>query len=370
MRVAIDARLVGRGLGIAQVIANLVRHLTPDVEVVWLGDPAHAPAEVAAVVRADRWPYPLLDGPAGRRWVRQARVELVHFPANTGWRASGEVPFVLTVQDLLYMESGVRGRSLRQILGHRYARRNVPAAVRSADAVACPSIASAEAVAALTGRRPVVIPYGVDPELLQGGDPQGRPRSVSQERYAVAFAGKDPRKGVALAIDGWRAAGDPSLQLLLFAGGGLPAGIAAEVELAGGRIQLEPYLPRRQLLETLAGGQALIYASESEGFGLPVIEAMALGVPVIGGLNRAVVEVGGSAILPIDPGDRAASIGKWLRDLDRDPNLRARTIQSGLERARRYSWKRTALAYAALYREALDDRRGTRQRNISRRAAR
>src|ERR1039457_1878268 len=180
MRVAIDARLVGRGLGIAQVITNIVRHLTADVEVVWLGDPTLAPGQLAGVVRADRWPYPVLDGPAGRHWARRAGVELVHFAGNTGWRASGKVPFVLTVHDLLYLESGVRGRSLRQIVGHRYARRNVPVAVRSADAVACPSTASAEEVAARTGRRPVVIPNGVDAELLQAGDSPGRHRAGSR----------------------------------------------------------------------------------------------------------------------------------------------------------------------------------------------
>jgi alpha-1,3-rhamnosyl/mannosyltransferase len=356
MRVAIDARLVGRGLGIAQVITNIVRNLTADVEVVWLGDPALAPGDLAGVVRADRWPYPVLDGPMGRHWARRACVDLVHFAGNTGWRARGEVPFVLTVQDLLYLESGVRGRRLRQIVGHRYARRNVPVAVRSADAVACPSTASADEVAALTGRRPVVIPYGVDAPLLHAGKTPLPPQAASRGRYAVAFAARDPRKGVGLAIDGWRAAEDTSLRLLLLAGGGLPADVVSKVELAGGRIELQPYLQRPRLLEILAGAEALIYPSDSEGFGLPVIEAMALGVPVISGLNRAVVEVAGDAMLTIDPRDLAGSIGNWLRRLDREPALRERTIQSGLERARHYTWTRTAQAYEALYREVLTAR--------------
>jgi len=361
MRVGLDARLVGPGLGISQVITNLARHMSGDIEIVWLGDPALSPREPADVVRVDRWPYPVLDGLAGRRLAARARLDLVHFPANTGWRMRTEIPFVLTVQDLLYADTGLRARSLRQIVGHRYARWNVSAAVRAADAVASPSQATAVAVARRTGRTPQVITYGVDAGLLELGQGLGDTRPQDpDERYAVAFAARDPRKGVGLAIEGWRAALGTPPRLILLAGGGLPAGIAEEIEndRAQGRIELRPYLPREDLMVLLAGADALIFASEAEGFGLPVIEAMAVGVPVITGLNPAAREVAGDSALAIDPADPATSIAEWLRKLDRDQTLRARTVAAGRQRVGSFSWPAAAHAYEELYRQVLQGRRG------------
>jgi glycosyltransferase involved in cell wall biosynthesis len=360
VRVGLDARLVARGLGISQFITNIARQMSEEVEIVWLGDPALSPHKPSGVVRADRLPYPALDGSVGRRRAHKAGVDLVHFTANTGWRKPAEMPFVLTVHDLLYTDSGLENRSLRQIVGHRYARWNVPAAVRAANAVASPSAAAAEEVTHRTGRSPVVIANGVDADLLELGRAgrTGRP-DAAHERYAVAFAAHDPRKGVALAIKGWRAAAGAPPRLVLLAGGGLPAGVTQEIESdrTEGRIELERYLPRERLIEVLAGADALIYPSESEGFGLPVIEAMAVGVPVITGLNPAVQEVAGDASLAIDPSDRVASIAEWLRRLDRDPTLRARTVEAGLRRAEKFSWLATARAYETLYSEVLQSRR-------------
>jgi glycosyltransferase involved in cell wall biosynthesis len=359
MRVGLDARLVGPGLGISQVTINLARYMSEDIEIVWLGDPTLSPREPVGVVRADRWPHPVLDGRAGRRWAGRERLDLVHFPANTGWRTRTEMPFVLTVQDLLYADTGLRARSLRQIVGHRYARWNVIAAIKAADAVASPSQATAAEVTRRTGRTPQVIGYGVDADFFEIGETlRDRSPEAPQERYAVAFAARDPRKGVGLAIEGWRAARGTPPRLVLLAGGGLPAGIAAEIEndCKQGRIELKPYLPREDLMALLAGADALIFASEAEGFGLPVIEAMAVGVPVIAGLNPAAREVAGGCALAIDPGDPATSIAEWLRKLDRDQALRARTVQAGRRRAQHFSWRATALAYETLYREVLERR--------------
>jgi glycosyltransferase involved in cell wall biosynthesis len=360
VRVGLDARLVATGLGISEVVTNIARHVSEDVEIVWFGDPALAPCEPAGVVRADRWPYPVLDGSAGRRWARRTGVDLVHFAANTGWRSRAEVPFLLTVHDLLYVDSGLRDRSLRQIVGHRYARWNVIAALRAADAVASPSQATAEEVTHRTGRAPVVIANGVDAELLEMGKARGgRRHHAPQERYAVAFAARDPRKGVGLAIKGWRASGGVPPRLVLLAGGGMPAGIAAEIESdrTHGRIEVKPYLSRHHLIEVLAGADVLLYPSEAEGFGLPVIEAMAVGVPVITGLNPAVREVAGGAALAIDPPEPVDSIAECLLRLDRDQALRARIVEAGLRRAQHFSWQAMARAYETLYRQVLQSRR-------------
>ena len=362
MRIGIDARLVSRGLGIAQFVTGLVSHLTDAAEVVWFGDPALAPAGVSAV-RADRLPHPALDFAAARRIVRRARVDVMHFTANTGWTTEGSPPFVLTVQDLLFMETPIGGRSLRQVVGHRYARRNVIHALVAASAVATPSVASATEINRRVRLRepPVVIPYGVDlvPQAQAAtvavGCPAPRP-VASRAEYALAFSGRDPRKGVELAVAGWRAADRMPAQLWLLAGAGLPPGLEEDIaeEVARGQIVVLPYQPRAQLHEILIGASVLIYPSRAEGFGLPVIEAMAAGVPVISGLTAATREVGGEAILPVDAHAPAASIAAGLRSLAADAGIAAGLIAAGRRRVESYSWRECARAYLALYAAAAE----------------
>lgn len=355
MRIGIDARLVWRGLGIAQFVTGLVSHLTDAVEVVWFGDPAFAPCDVSAV-RADRLPHPALDLAAARRIVRRAGVDVMHFTANTGWTSQGSPPFVLTVQDMLFMETPIGGRSMRQVLGHRYARRNVIHALAAASAVATPSLASATEInrRARLQRPPVVIPYGVDlaPDVREAAATVERlPSRGGRAEYALAFSGRDPRKGADLAVAGWRAADRTPAQLWLLAGAGLPPGLEEEIadEVARGQIVVLPYQQRQRLHEILAGASALIYPSRAEGFGLPVIEAMAAGVPVISGLSPATREVGGEAILPVDVHGPVASIAAGLRALSGDADVAAGLIAAGLRRVESYSWRECARAYLDLY---------------------
>jgi glycosyltransferase involved in cell wall biosynthesis len=359
MRIGIDARFVGRGLGIAQFVTALVSHLSDAAEVVWFGDPALAPCPVSAV-RFDLLPHPALDLAAARRLARRARVDVMHFTGNTGWSTSGTPPFVLTVQDMLFVDTPIRGRSMRQILGHRYARRNVMRAMAVASAVATPSFATATEIGyrAPLMRGPVVIPYGVDlgPRIGGSGALDGPRGPAGGVPYALAFSGRDPRKGVDLAIAGWRAAGRMPGPLWLLAGAGLPPGLEEELanEVASGQIVLLPYVSRSRLYEILTQAHVLLYPSQAEGFGLPVLEAMAVGVPVISGLSPATREVGGDAILPIDERAPEASIAAGLRLIACDAGVRARLVAAGRRRAESYSWRQCARAYLDLYAAAAD----------------
>jgi glycosyltransferase involved in cell wall biosynthesis len=284
----------------------------------------------------------------------------MHFTANTGWSRSGSPPFVLTVHDMLFMDTPVTGRSLRQVVGHRYVRRSVLAALPAADLTATPSAASAADIVARAGvPAPAVIPNGVDFPSGRGDDSRRQGSS-----YAVAFSARDPRKGIELAVAGWRAAETPD-QLWLLAGAGMPEGLEREIapEVRDGRIVVIPYVPRPRLHEILKGAAALIYPSHAEGFGLPVVEAMAAGVPVITGLASATREVGGEAIMPIDRGQPAASIARGLRLIARDPDTVARLVAAGRRRAEMYSWSACAGAYLELY-EAAAARAGRPGRHL------
>jgi len=349
VRIGLDARLAGRGLGIAQFITNLAAHLDPSLELVWFGDPGLAPRPLDAV-RADRLPHPALDLAWGRRLARGAGLDVMHFTANTGWIDAGAPPFVLTVHDLMFMDTAVSGRSLRQVVGHRYARWNVTRALAAAGAVATPSAFSAAEIGARGSVEAVVVPNGVDLERRPGRNP---PLGESERPYAIAFSARDPRKGVELAVAGWRAAGRVPAQLRLLAGAGMPPGLEQDIaqDVSEGRIVVLPYLDRGRLHELLAGAAALIYASHEEGFGLPVLEAMAAGTPVISGLAPATRELGGDAMLTIDAADPVDSIAAALKLIASEPRAAASLVAAGLRRVEGYSWRACADAYAELYRE-------------------
>lgn len=356
MRIGVDARLVSPGLGIAKFVNGLARQLEEVVEIVWFGDPALAPCPVSAV-RADRLPHPALDLSAARRVAHRAGIDVMHFTGNTGWTSGGSPPFVLTVHDMLFMDTPIVGPSVRQALGHRYVRRNVLRAVAAASAVATPSVSSAAEITRRAQPRtaPVVIPNGVDIAAPTDSDPD-TDCALDPLPYALAFSARDPRKGVDLAVAGWRSAGRVPARLWLLAGAGLPAGLEEDIagEIASGHIVLLPYLPRDRLQKIIDGASALVYPSRAEGFGYPVLEAMASGVPVITGLTPATLEVGGDAIVPIDPSAPVRSIAAGLRILSRDRDFAARIAAAGRTRAESYSWRACAHAYMNLYRAAVD----------------
>lgn len=325
-------------------------------EVVWFGDSELAPAAVVDR-RAAGHLYPLLDLASGRRAARLAGVDIVHFPGNTGWTRRGPIPSVLTIMDLIFLETkGVRGRNSRQLIGHRYMAWNIRRSVNVADAVVCPTATSARAVAReLSVPEPRVLHLGIDRVAPDPADDDGAP-------YALALAAPDPRKGVELAIEGWRGGGRIPPRLKLLAGAGLPEGVEASLaeDIASGSVELLPYLPRPELMATVAGASALIYPSRAEGFGLPILEAMMLGVPVLSGLAPATAEIGGDAIWRIDEVDPIASIGTALNRLTSDPTFHGRLVEAGRRRAALFNWDRLVAQYEELYREVVDLRAGGR----------
>jgi glycosyltransferase involved in cell wall biosynthesis len=85
----------------------------------------------------------------------------------------------------------------------------------------------------------------------------------------------------------------------------------------------------------------LVYVSDFEGFGLPIVEAMQCGVPVIAGNNSSMTEVGETAILYADP-QNPKQIAEYMQLLYRDEKYRQVYADRGIERAKTYSWNRSA----------------------------
>ena len=175
----------------------------------------------------------------------------------------------------------------------------------------------------------VVTPNGVDPIFQPNGSaPNGPP-------YALFVGGIQPRKDPVTAIEAL-ARIDGELRLVLVGdekrgGDELRSairrlGLERRVELAG-------YVEHEGLASLYRGAACLVFPSRYEGFGLPVLEAMASGTPVVATTAGAVPEVAGGAAVLVEPGDPEA-LAEGIREALRD---RERLVAAGLERARRFT---------------------------------
>ena len=130
---------------------------------------------------------------------------------------------------------------------------------------------------------------------------------------------------------------------------GLPAPMRARVRPLG-------FVPGDDLRALYAGAAVFCYPSLLEGFGLPVLEAMAQGTAVVTSKGTSTEEVAGDTGVLVDPRD-TGDIATGIRKLLGDPALRARLGEQGRRRAAEFSWARTAQLVREAYNEALTTRR-------------
>jgi glycosyltransferase involved in cell wall biosynthesis len=355
LTIGLDARLVARGLGIATYVRELAHELVArdDVSrIVWFGAPDEAPdgPKVVACGLAGR-PFPYLDSALGRRLVARHDVDVMHFAANTGWTTRGAVPMVLTVHDLIFLRRAGGGASARQRLGRRYMRWNVGRACAHADQVIAVSGDTASAIVEQAWSLPSA------PRVVRHGarGPAAVPPSPVERRDFVIFGAADPRKNLALAIAAFEAAVadlPAGTELRVLAGAGLGQPLQRRIAASSAPIRVIGYLPRDEVWRELSSALALLHPTSAEGFGLPVIDAMAARTPVIGGLTAAACEIAGDAMLRLDAAEPQASLRNAMVLLAHDPDLRARLAGAGGERAELFSWSRCAEDHVSVYREA------------------
>ena len=330
--VVIDADVLGRRrTGDETYVENLLRSL-PEVadglrlaaitrrpELVPAGvEPIVLPARSQELRMAVR--VPLL--------LRRLRPSLVHFVHSLPLLATA--PAVLTVQDLSFeRDASLMGRRETAIF-----RVVVPRSARRARRVLAISQRTKDDLVELYGIPPqkvVVTPLAADPAFRPGG---------RRGDYVLLTGSIEPRKNPLLAADAARAAG----RRLVVAGPERDRALAAELRARGADVR--GFVSKDELVRLMQEAAALVFPTLHEGFGLPVVEAMACGTPVVATPDPAVREVGGDAVAYAEPVAFADTLVRVLGDPE--PWSRA-----GLDRARAFSWRQAAEATVAVYREAL-----------------
>lgn len=200
---------------------------------------------------------------------------------------------------------------------------------------------------------------GVSPEFRCRTPDETRPvlhrYGLTHDRYALCVASIEPRKnidGLLSAYSGLPIAVRDRYPLVL---AGEPGWNSAEIHqrirryAAEGWLQYLGYVPEQHLPELFAGARGFIYPSLYEGFGLPIVEAMASGVPVVTSDGSSLVEVAGGAALLVEPHDVDALTAAVERLLE-DDGWRHLARQNSLNVARKFTWDSTVSKTAEVYR--------------------
>jgi glycosyltransferase involved in cell wall biosynthesis len=299
----------------------------------------HLPLPRAALYRswhALRWPPVDLGAPD--------RTDVVH--ATSPAVPPRSAPLVATVHDLAFLDHP----EWYTPRGVRFLRRGTELARTRADAVVVPSAATA-ADCLRHGFDPArvhVVRHGVSAPAVTGADVARLRARLGLARPYVLWCGtREPRKNLPGLLAGFARsdrAADLDLVLVGPEGWG-DAGAAPEARIAG-RVRAVGFLPPADLAAAYAGAAVFCYPSLVEGFGMPVVEAMAHGAPVVTSAGSAMAEFAGDAAVLVDPYDRdaiAGGIGEALADAP------ARAA-AGRAVAARHTWQAAADRLLGVYR--------------------
>jgi glycosyltransferase involved in cell wall biosynthesis len=186
--------------------------------------------------------------------------------------------------------------------------------------------------------------------------------AYQKEGYFLALGALDPRKNMAGVLSAFSRclAGDIRLRLVGLEPEALPHANRAIASLGlQDRVEIFEMVSDEQLQELYRRALGFLYLSLYEGFGLPVLDAMALGCPVIAANRTAIPEVAGGAAMLVDPEDPDA-VARQIRQLAKDESVRQAMISRGIARCREFQWAKTAEATHAAYELVLAQAQGAR----------
>jgi glycosyltransferase involved in cell wall biosynthesis len=367
-RIGINAHLLSgeagyRRAGIHQYIAQVLRHLPPDGGdyVIFTRHTEEWLEQVGTVLRS-RWPTE--NRLARIAWEQVAwpwlaarnQIDLLHSMAFvTPWLSRR--PAVVTVFDLSFMHfPEAFPAAQRWYLTSQTAR-----SVRRARRVIAISESGRQDVhrffdVPLT-RIDVVYP-GVDavyrplpPEEIAAF----RQRQDLADRFVLHVGTLQPRKNILALIDAFAQAASPDVMLVLVGGKGwLFEEIFSRVQALGlqDRVRFTGYVPDEDLPLWYNAASVLAFPSLYEGFGMPVVEAMACGTPVVTADSSSLPEAVGEAGLLFDP-QNVAELADRLTAVLHNPDLAATMRAKGLIQAQQFNWEKAGRETAAVYRKAM-----------------
>lgn len=339
--VAYDARFsIGQYRGMGRYLRRLLRPI--EGQAIGLVAKGESDPHLKLEARGFHF-YPAWEQISVPRRVVQSGARIYLSPYNTApLRLPSGVKLVLVIHDFIYLRTRSElalSRSAYQNLGRAYRRWNVPRAIRHADHIICVSETTRRELEqrfSVNGKKISVIPNTIDASWYT------RSRTSNLVNYVFCVSGEAPNKNLEVAIRGFsdylRSSKDRAMQMKI--AGVKPAfharfnALVAQQGIAG-RIEFLPYVSDMQLQALYANARAFVFPSREEGFGIPVLEALACGTPVMAARSSAVSEVAGSAALYFNP-DSPPGMAEQLNMLQKDAALQNTMSARGRQQAAQF----------------------------------
>jgi glycosyltransferase involved in cell wall biosynthesis len=325
MRVAIDVSpLAQTRAGTARYLKGLMRELERRDDVTVSTRSFGGRSRLSTLARDGAW-YPFLVG-------REHAADVLHCPTYRGPLRS-KVPLVVTVHDLAVL----RHPEAFNRWTRTYSPRVVPAVLRAARRVIAVSDFTRRELVELLGvpdEKIRVVPNAVADEFTQEGP-------AEDGDYVLAVGTLEPRKNLDRLV---AAVGKSGRELRVVGARGWGG-----IELRGNGVRWLGEVDDAELARLYRGAACVAYPSLYEGFGIPVLEAMACGTPVVTTRGTAMEEVADGAAVLVDARDPE----QIAAGIERAAAERETLVPRGLERARAFRWDAVAAATVAVYREAV-----------------
>lgn len=369
--VAINAQLMSgsasyRSAGISTYLSNLLSHLHPDAAIryhVFMGHGAitdtislpitHTKFATGSPLRRIAWEQSLLP-----LLVKRLHADILHAPAFVGPLFS-PCPQIITVHDLSFIRYP------------HFFRRNNRVYLTLMTGFSCRRAAAVIAVSKFTAsevNRLLRVPQEKIYSVYHGVNPRFQPlakqvvenfreRLGLPKRFILFLGTLEPRKNLIQLVRAYAQLSDKSIHLILAgAQGWFYEELYAEVETLGLKefVHFPGYVNGEDQVLWYNAAEVFAYLSTYEGFGLPVLEALACGIPTLTSTNSSLPEAAGDSALKVGC-DNQNDIVEKLHLLLTDNALRERLRQSGLAHARRFTWEATAENTCRVYSHVLNN---------------
>jgi glycosyltransferase involved in cell wall biosynthesis len=311
--------------------------------------------------------------PSWEQWtlpnlVKSLKLDLVHFTANTA-SLFGVDNAIITIHDVIYLQQNkhTKGQngSAYQRFGNLYRKWLVPFVAKKAKKVITVSNCQKKEIKEelhIRDNKIHVIHNGLSPVYLQASSVEEeiavRRKFELPERYFFYLGNTEPRKNLKGVLRAYKIALDTLSDCPALVIKGLKPEYLQEklkelgLQMLSSHIKLIPYVETRELAILYKLSDCFLFPSFTEGFGIPIIEAMACGTPVITSNTTSMPEVSGGASLLINPAEHT-ELAHAMMSVINDKELSQQLVAAGKERANHFSWINAAAETKAIYEAAV-----------------
>jgi len=368
MKIAIDMRaLPTSGIGCySRALLNLLPRMFPDVETVSVGDEVNFSQQNSQgyMARLQRLWWEQVKLP---RLLKARDIDLLHNPLNLGLPFRQGVKSVVTIHDVIPLV--YQDIYLSNAIARGYYRLALQLALNRSSRIITDSIFSRDEInkyMSVPRNKIKVIYLAAGEEFVPVSDPilqQIPAQKFGLNRpYVLTIGGSEPRKNVDRLVKVFQhLSNNPGVDLAVVGGSWRGTKIRENISGPNNNIYFLGPVDQQELVALYSMAELFVFPSLYEGFGLPVLEAMACGTPVLASNISSIPEVAGNAAILFNPLDEA-EMSQVISDVLTSRETREELSLRGLERAKLFTWEKTLTQTMEVYQDVVASKHSSNDR--------